>query len=432
MTSQAHADQKAQLKRDPHFRWLMAGAALSMLGDQFTLVALPWLVLAMTGDPLVLGTVLAITAVPRAVFILIGGAMVDRHSPKRVLMWTKHVNTVLLATLAALVFLDSVSLWAVYALAFGIGLATAFSIPSATAMLPHVVMPQHLQAANGMLLGLRQLAAFVGPLVAGLLIVLFGDGASKDVSGATGLGMAFLFDAFSFVASAWTLSKVATRPAAEPRIAAMREPVLRSVASGLRSFWNDRDLRSCLLYWSAIALLISGPIQIALPLLASQQLGGDASDFGLLIGAHGAGTLGGMVLSGMKPTLRARSFGMTILMVDAIVGLLFMPMGQVTATWQAAALLLVIGVLGGFIQVAIFTWIQRRVHPSMLGRAMSLFLFIFMGMAPVSAAVTGWLLRSVALNAVFVGSGALLVGLVVVALSMTKISRVSDGSPVAT
>jgi len=68
------ADPRAALWRDPSFRWLTGSSALTMLGDQFTLIALPWLVLQMTGDTLVLGTVLALISVPRALFILIGGA----------------------------------------------------------------------------------------------------------------------------------------------------------------------------------------------------------------------------------------------------------------------------------------------------------------------------------------------------------------------
>jgi MFS family permease len=91
------------LFKDSNFRWMTGGAFLSMLGDQFTLIALPWLVLQMTDDTLVLGTVLALISIPRALFILIGGALVDRHSPKRVLMVSKYVNLVLLATLAGLV-----------------------------------------------------------------------------------------------------------------------------------------------------------------------------------------------------------------------------------------------------------------------------------------------------------------------------------------
>jgi hypothetical protein len=344
------------------------------------------------------------------------------------MMLTKHANTLLLGILAALVLTNSVTLSAVYALSLAIGLASAFSIPAGTSMLPHVVAPRHLQAANGMQMGLRQVTMFIGPLIAGLLIAVFGDGGKAGLADAKGLGIAFAIDALTFALSAWTLSRVAMRPIPA---APSREPVLKAVAAGIRTFWADRHLRLCFAYWAAVALLIIGPIHIALPLLASTQLNGDASAFGVLIGAHGAGTLAGMVLSSMFPGLKARSFGMTILVVDALVGALFIPMGQVSATWQGAGLLLAIGVLGGFIQVAVFTWIQMRVAPAMLGRAMSLFMFIFLGLTPVSAALTGWLLRSVPLNTVFVGSGALLIGMVALALVATQLPKVPYARPEA-
>ncbi|GKT17742.1 hypothetical protein AVHY2522_16250 [Acidovorax sp. SUPP2522] len=138
MTPSPH-HPRAALLQDSNFRWMVSGTALTLLGDQFTLIALPWLVLQMTGDTLVLGTVLALISVPRALFILIGGALVDRHSPKQVLMRTKYANLALLGVLSGLVLAGALTLWMVYALSLAIGLATAFSIPAGTAMLPHVV-----------------------------------------------------------------------------------------------------------------------------------------------------------------------------------------------------------------------------------------------------------------------------------------------------
>lgn len=426
------SDPRAALLRDPNFRWLTLGSALTMLGDQFTLIALPWLVLQMTGDTLVLGTVLALISIPRALFILVGGALVDRHSPKQVLMITKYINLVLLATLAGLVLSGVLALWMVYALSLGIGLATAFSIPAGTAMMPHVVARSQLQAANGIGLGLRQLTMFLGPLLAGLLIALFGTGDGANGAppalaraNATGIGIAFALDALSFAVSAWTLSRVQTH-AANQSPAAAPQAVLASVAQGLAHFWRDGELRTCFLYWSAIALFIMGPIHIAIPVLASStpQLG--AAAFGIMVGAHGAGTLVGMVVSGLVPRLRFGSLGMTILAFDATIGALFMPMGLITAVWQGAGLMLLIGLLGGFMQVRVFTWIQQRVPPALIGRAMSLFMFIFMGLAPISAAVTGWLMKSITLSQLFTASGGTLLVLVALALALTPMRRVTD------
>ncbi len=426
MSEPAQNDPRAALLRDRNFQWLLGGGFVSLLGDQFTLIALPWLVLKMTGDTLVLGTVLAVISVPRALFMLVGGALVDRHSPKQVLLLTKYLNTALLGVLAALVLAGGLALWMVYLLALLIGVSTAFSMPSATSMMPQVVKPAQLQAANSVMLSLRQLTMFIGPLLAGLLIALLGDAGGGASGDATGLGIAFGFDAFSYALSGWTLAKVVMQPRGPATTGAPRPAVLAAVADGLRHCWRDRDLRTCFIYWAAVALLITGPIQIALPVLASSA-GLGAAAFGTMVGAHGAGTLLGMVLSGMKPQLRAGSLGATILLIDTIVGLLFIPMGLISATWQGAGLLLAIGVLGGFVQVAVFTWIQRRVPPALLGRAMSLFMFIFMGLAPISAAVTGWLMHaSLTLPQLFAGAGSLLIGIVVLALALSQMRHVSE------
>ncbi len=419
--------------KDSNFLWMIGGGAISMLGDQFTLIALPWLVLKMTGDTLILGIVLALISVPRALLILLGGAVVDRYSPKTVMMQTKYINTLLLGILSTLIFYGKLEIWMVYALALGLGISTAFSIHSGTSMLPRVVAPAQLQSANGIMLGMRQLTMFIGPVLAGLLIALFGTKSgtqeSNMVRDAQGLAAAFFFDCFTYAFSAWTLSKVrmsngmSTPVGAAP--SAQKPALLKSLAEGLRYCWNEKQLRSCFIYWAAIAFFIMGPIQIALPVMAN-QLSNSASALGLLAGSHGAGTLLGMALAGMKPNLRFGNLGRTILLVDFIVGILFTPMGLISASWQGALILLSVGILGGFLHVAVFTWVQKQVPPNMIGRAMSMFMFIFMGIGPVSAAFTGWLLRGITIPQLFMGSGGLLLLIVVTAMQFSPITTVTD------
>jgi MFS family permease len=416
---------RAALFKDRNFLWLVTGGAVSLLGDQFSLLALPWLVLKMTGDTLMLGTVLALIAVPRALFILVGGAIVDRYSPKRVLMLTKHVNTVLLAVLAGGVFTGTLTLPMIHVLALGIGLASAFSIPSGTSIMPRVVRPEQLQAANSVMMGMRQLSMFVGPVAAGLLVALGGEAKRGDLADAQGIAIAFAFDAFSFMLSAWTLAKVAVHEAPSAgRAPAL--PVWQSIVQGLRHVAADAQLLTLYLYWAAVAVLVLGPLQIALPVLASQHPELGASALGIMAGSHGAGTLIGMALSGIAPKVRFGSLGTTVLVFDVAIGLLFVPMGHIDATWQGAGLLLLVGLLGGSMQVAVFTWLQRRVPGAMLGRAMSLFMFIFMGLVPIASAITGWVLRSVTLAQLFAGCGGLLVMAALVAAVVSPMRRVGD------
>jgi MFS family permease len=414
--------QRASLLREANFRWMMGGGLISGLGDQFTMIALPWLVLTMTGSALTMGLVIALMSIPRALFILVGGALVDRYSPKSVLMLSKYANAALLFILALMVLTGTVSMPAVYLVAFAMGLASAFSIPSGTSLLPYVVAPAQVPLANGLLMGMRQLTMLSGPLLAALIFALYGDGTSSGPNSSRGIGIAFAFDCLSFAVSAWTLSRVQllhTPPKAAP------EAMLRAIGAGLAMVWNDRALRVCMLYWALGALVVGGTMQVALPVLASNRLGG-ASALGLIMGVHGVGALIGMTLTGVLGKLRLTTFGATLLLVDAIVGVLLMGMSQVAATWQAACFMLALGVLGGFMQVAVFTWIQQRVPRAMLGRAMSIFMFIFMGVAPMAAALTGFLLQIATLTELFVVAGGFLVLAVLLAWLFTPMASVTD------
>src|SRR5512146_3439094 len=96
------------------FRLLFAGASTSLLGDQFALIATPWLVLKLTNDPLALGTVLALEGLPRAVFMLFGGAITDRLSPRLMMLVANVTRTILTALMALLVFSGAAPLWAIY------------------------------------------------------------------------------------------------------------------------------------------------------------------------------------------------------------------------------------------------------------------------------------------------------------------------------
>lgn len=412
------------LKQDANFKWLMRGGIVSALGDQLSMVALPWLVLKLTGDTLALGLVIALMSIPRAVFILIGGALVDRYSPKRVLMLSKYANAALLALLTLLVLnLDAapgMTLQLIYALALGLGLAQAFGMPSATSIMPLAIPAEHLQAANGVLMGIRQLSMLLGPLMAAGLLVLAGDSGGM-VADARGLAIAFGFDCFSYLFSAWTLAKV--RPLNAPA-APDEQSVLRAVGEGLRMVWGDVPMRLCFIYWGIVSLFIGGTMQVAIPVLARDLHG--ASTLGVLMGAHGAGTLLGMGVAAKFGTrLRFAGFGAMLLLIDAVAGLLVAPLGYVHAAWQACLLMLALGLLGGYMQINVFTWIQRRIPPQMMGRAMSIFMFIFMGLAPLSAAAAGWILTQIPLSQMFVGGGIILVLFAAAAYVLTPIRRIT-------
>ena len=94
-----------------NFRLLWLGEGISVLGDQFYMIALPWLVLQLTdGDALATGTVLAIAGIPRALFMLVGGVLTDRFSPRSVMLASNVFRFVLVVLLSVLIFAELIEL----------------------------------------------------------------------------------------------------------------------------------------------------------------------------------------------------------------------------------------------------------------------------------------------------------------------------------
>lgn len=396
------------LFKDRNFRWLISGALLSALGDQFTLIALPWLVLQTTQDSLKLGLTLALIGIPRAVLMLFGGALIDRYSPKAVIQLSKYFNAGLLSVFALAVYLGYTAFPFIALFAFLLGISTAFSIPAGPAMMPTVIAPQRLATANASMMFIRNLTMVAGPLLASLLLLLTEHTRPQSNLNLTGLSLAFLFDGLSYAISIWTLEQVRflvrhVNPK-QSRAVSSGAKLWHELLDGLKLCWSQPQLRHFFMYIAAIALFTMGPLQVAMPLFA-QQLSQSASVLGLLAGSHGAGTLLGIVATGVLPRLRFGNLGKTILLIDGMVAVCFIPMAVVKYAWLLALLLFIVGNLSGYLQVAVYTWIQRQVPGEFLGRTMSMFMFIFMGVAPLSAGLSGALLHHLSLSQLIVGAG---------------------------
>ncbi|MDD3265270.1 MAG: MFS transporter, partial [Dehalococcoidales bacterium] len=100
------------LKRD--FRLLWMGEGISLFGGQFQVVALSWLTLQITGSGMALGTVLMVGAIPRAIFMLFGGALSDMLSPRRIMIASNLLRSVVVGMVALIVYLGTAELWHLY------------------------------------------------------------------------------------------------------------------------------------------------------------------------------------------------------------------------------------------------------------------------------------------------------------------------------
>jgi MFS family permease len=407
------------------FMLLFGGSSISAIGDTFTLVALPWLVLKISHDPAAVGLVALITALPRALFMFVGGAVVDRMSARRVLLISRAINAAFVTLLAVLVVTGAIQMWEVYAISLGIGLSTAFVYPAGSAILPQLVEKEMLPAANGMIMGMRQVAMIVGPILAGLLIATgFNTNQDARLADAGGIGMAFSIDAASFVFSLISLYLIRIHSDFHPP--KPEGGILADVWKGLVGVWSDVQLRAFIMYVGIVSLFVGGPVQVGLPVLADERLH-SAAAFGILMTCYGLGMLLGNGLSVLVTRVVRGHLGFMILCLDTVAGLLFTAFADTHATWYGATLLAIVGCFAGISQVALFSWIQQRVPQAMMGRTMSVLFFTFLGVGPLSAAVAGVLLKFISLTELFAGAGIALS--VIALLCMTRPSLRSISIP---
>jgi MFS family permease len=361
------------------FRLLLGGSTVSFLGDQFTLVALPWIVLAVTHDAAALGAVLALQGLPRAALMLVGGAVTDRLSPRQVMLAASIVRGVVTGMLAAMAWTGTVQLWVLLVSSVVFGAVAGIAVPAENSIVPRLVRGADLQAGNSLMMGSSELAGFVGPTIAGVLIGL----ASSSTAGAAG---ALAVDAATFVVCAVTLGLIRARGTAP---ADGDEGILDATLAGLHHLRSDRPLRLLFTALLLVNLLLTGPLMVGIPLLADRRLAEGATAFGILMSAFSGGNLTGFIVAGALPRLGGGRLRVVMVGFVAAFGAGLAGVGIAGNTWVDAALLLALGLGNGFLTVVLITWLQGRTPADMIGRMMSLMMLASTGLVPLSQAVAG-------------------------------------------
>lgn len=278
-----------------NFALLFGGQTISVMGDVLYLVALPWLVLTTGGSAQELGIVLATYGIPRALSMLLGGWLSDRLRPRRVMLVADAVRMLLVGLLAALALGGHPTLWQLCALAVPLGTFGGAFLPASQSIVPETLAPDELQAGNGLMLASRQGANLIGAAGAGVVVA------------AVSAAVALAIDAGTFLVSALSLALMRTTHRAAPgtgKQAAIREQEATGVQDPAEqiSLWQylraSRLFQGTLLVFIVIGLVSGGLIEVALPALVHGPLHGNASGFGLILAAWGAGALGGAIGAG--------------------------------------------------------------------------------------------------------------------------------------
>ncbi|MFL5668530.1 MAG: MFS transporter [Chloroflexota bacterium] len=389
--------------RDYRFVWI--GESVSLLGDQFNTIALAWLVLGLTGSGFALGVILIAAAIPRGIFLLVGGVLSDRISPRDLALVSNVARAVLTTLVAGLVIGDRVELWHLAAVGVVFGTVDAVFLPAINTLVPRLVPVERLAAANAVMQGTAQLVGTVGPAIAGIAVALIGVGAAFVVDAAT-----FAFAALML----WFVRSGGNAPTPQDGPMETRPSILASLVEGGRIVLGDPVMRSIVILSTAANLAFTGSVVVGLPWLVLVRFGGDALTLGFLFAAYGAGSLVGVLAAGSLP--HPRRFGSIALAFVLLAGVGLGAVGLAPSAAVVAVILTAIGALNGWINVVVVAWVQGRTDPDVLGRTMSFLMLGSVVAAPLSLAIAAIVVDTNA-TALFLAAGALVIASAAVALA---------------
>jgi ABC exporter DevA family ATP-binding subunit len=392
----------------PNFRWLWLGQTLILCAAQFWFVSLTWLVLQKTGSGLAVATVLVAAAIPRALFMLLGGAISDRLPTKNVVTVAAWINTVLIGLATVLLVFDALRLVYLIVIAVFFGLFEAILYPAILALLPQLVRKSQLAEANAWMQGSEQITEVIGPAGAGFVI------------GAFGLTPAFAINTLAFAFGSLFIYLVRTRRR-KPLPAELQEQALTGeIIIGLKYAWTQPAIRISLLLLAMINFAMLGPIIIGVAALVNTRFGGSATTFGYLQSAYGIGALLGVFLGSQLSAIKSPKTPLVLLCYGLGTGLI--ALGFVQQAWMVSGIIVLMGIGGGTVSILGITWLQQHTAANMQGRIMGLTMFATVALDPLSEAISGALL-DVSLPGLFISAGVMML-LTALVSSMSQIPEV--------
>ncbi len=380
--------------RNRAYRRVFGGVAVTMLGQQMTLVAVPYQVYQLTGSSLMVGVTSIVALVPLVVFGLLGGAIADAMDRRTLMVVTSAGAAVTSALLAVQALLPGdgnlVVLWVLAAAVSGFA---AVNQPARSAVIPALVGTEGVAAANALAMTVRQAGVIVGPLLAGLLIGL-GD-----------LSITYVVDALGFVAAVFLLRGLPPLPPGGGAQPLHLGRAVRGVWEGF-GFLRTQPVLLMTFVVDVIAMLFAWP-QAVFPELSQTTYAGDANSLGWLFAGISIGSLVMGLTSGWVS--RVDRQGAVVLAAIAVWGVAIIGFGFAPTLWLAVLCLAVAGAGDMVSAVLRSSMLQLAAPDDMRGRMQGVFIVVVAGGPRLGDLRAGALASAASVSVAMVSGGVVVV-----------------------
>ena len=293
----------------PAFRRLWLGLVISRLGDQFTVIALIWFVLQLTGSGVAIGLLVFCFQLPTIISSLLMGKLLDRCQQRTIMAVDNFGRACIIGAIPALYLFGALHLWMVYVLALFNGILSPATEVGCRLIIPRLVPDEVLEKANSLSSISWDFATLVGPALAGILVTVIG---APNV---------LLLDAASFVLMG---AMVLSIPHIQSLRTSMEEVENHKSLLGFGTISRLKAVR----FLTALTLLFlfaQGLAEIAIPVYSQKTLGAGAAGYGLLMSAFGVGSLLALTLISQFWS-RNKQQGLSLAMILIMSGVLLVPL----------------------------------------------------------------------------------------------------------
>jgi MFS family permease len=396
--------------REPAFFRIWSASILSNFGQLILGVGIAWEMTRLTSVPGMVALVQTAMMLPLMLVALPAGAIADTFDRRKVAMLGLGIAAFFGTLLSLLAFLELTTPWLLLAFCFLIGTGVALYNPAWQSAIGEQVTPQNLPAAIALNTISYNVARSFGPAIGGLIVVAAGAQAAFAVNA---LGYLPLILAFLL----WKRVQVPSRMPPER--------ITRAMVSGIRYAFHSNPIRTVLV--RSFFFTFAGATATALaPLIAKDLLAGDASTFGILLGAGGVGAVTGALLIN---TFRAH-FGTekSFLMLAMLCGLALIGVGLsrslvltcIGMFLAGGATMLTISLLNISVQLSAPRWVTAR--------ALSLFSSLLTGGIAIGAWFWGEISNHWSIDIAIIASGIVMLALPLMGLILRLPEVTQSGS----
>jgi MFS family permease len=363
-----------QLARHREPRLLVFGQSISSFGDGVSTVALTLLILSTTHSASKLSWFVAARMIPLVVFLLLGGAIVDRFSRRRLLLISDCARALLTGILVVMLGTGVLRYWEL--LVFGVlfGAFDAVFMPAISALTPEIVSEELLPAMNAVRpLANNLMGQMIGPAVGGAI-------AAVSTTWAIGI------DCATFVVSSASL--FAMRPTPAP-VRTLGTSMLSEIRAGVRYMRSIRWFLTGLSVVTFMNALVFVPMSVLIPYFLLHDLHTSKIFVGYTFAVMGlSGAVGALVAANLKTPKRRIRVTFTYWMIGSLSALVF---AFATNWWEVLIFPLVASPMMLLGNVIWESMMQTEIPKEMLGRATSVDWFLSLGLSPVGLVIAGLL-----------------------------------------